>query len=126
MKLHHIGVITRDLQKCVSIYTKLGYTLKGGIVSDEIQFNRIAMMESAASPYIELIEPINQMSSIYHFKAGYHHLCYEADRGEDIIGKFKEMKIGKIFTKPISAPALDGKTVVFACLQDGTFMELII
>ena len=40
--------------------------------------------------------------------------------------KFKDMKIGKIFTQPIVAPALNNRKVVFACLQNGTFIEFIL
>lgn len=73
-----------------------------------------------------LLEPINELSSIYNFRDGYHHICYEAEQGEDIVQLFKTMKIGKIFTKPIIAPALSGREVVFACLQNGTFVEFIV
>lgn len=126
MRINHIGVIVKDINKNISIYLNMGYYLQDFIKYDHIQGNRIAFMVSDYSPNIELIEPIDEHSSIYNFKFGYHHICYEATPGEDIIQKFKSMRIGKIFTKPIIAPALDNREVVFACLQNGTFVEFIL
>ena len=53
-------------------------------------------------------------------------MCFIGETGENVIDSFKKMKIGKIFTKPIIAPALNYKKVVFACLQNDTFIELIL
>ena len=75
----------------------LGYTTVVDIV-DHIQNNRIVIMKSNFSPNIELIEPIDESSSVYNFKEGYHYICYETGWGEEIIKKFKEMKAGKIYT----------------------------
>lgn len=126
LRLHHIGIIVRDIEKNIKVYSKLGYQLNKNIISDYSQNNRIAFMCSDFSTAIELIEPINELSSIYNFREGYHHICYEAEQGEDIVQLFKTMKIGKIFTKPIIAPALGNQEVVFACLQNGTFIEFIL
>ena len=104
----------------------MGYILDGDIINDNVQNNRIAFLRCDFSPRIELIEPIDENSSIYNFKESYHHICYEVEPGEDITPKFKSMRIGKIFTKPIIAPALDNREVVFACLQNGTFVEFIL
>ncbi len=126
MRINHIGVIVKDINKNISIYFNMGYYLQGPIKYDHIQCNQVAFMVSNFSPNIELIEPTDERSSIYNFKFGYHHICYEAELGEDIIKNFKSMRIGKIFTKPIIAPALDNREVVFACLQNGTFVEFIL
>jgi catechol 2,3-dioxygenase-like lactoylglutathione lyase family enzyme len=125
MKINHIGIIVSNPRNNIEIYRKIGYC-KSRIVIDKIQNNKIVIMKHCNSPDIELIYPLNESSSIYNFKKGYHHICYEAEPGEDIIQKFEEMKIGKIFTPPIMAPALNNRKVVFACLQNGTFIELIL
>ena len=118
MRIDHIGIIVKDMQRSIDIYMSLGYHMSSGVITDEIQHNNVAVLNSKSAPDVELIEPINEMSSIYNFKEGYHHICYEAEPGEDIIRNFKEMKIGKIFTSPIIAPALNNRKVVFACLQN--------
>ena len=126
MKANHLGIIVSDIKISIKLYMNIGYILKCNVLDDRIQHNRIAIMKSDFSTDIELIEPIDENSTVYNFKAGYHHICYEAEPGEDIIKKFKSMRIGKIFTKPIIAPALDNREVVFACLQNGTFVEFIL
>ena len=103
----------------------MGYVIDGDIINDSIQKNWVVILKSDFSPRIELIEPIDRASSIVNFNVGYHHICYEAEAREDIVSKFKEMNIGRIFTSPIIAPALDSKKVVFACLRNGTFIDLI-
>lgn len=125
MKEHHIGIKISQLEKNIELYSKLGYHQVSPITVDEIQSNRIVFLQNQ-SQFIELIEPLNEKSSIFHFKDGYHHICYEAEEDEDIIKAFKEAKIGKIFTKPLVAPALENREVVFACLQNGLFIELIL
>ena len=126
MKLNHIGIIVKNIDKSINLYAKLGYSYSSRIIKDYVQNNRIALLQSDSLPDIELIEPMDENSSVYNFKEGYHHMCYESEIGEDIICKFRDMRIGKIFTPPIVAPALDGRKVVFACLQNCTFTELII
>lgn len=125
MKEHHVGIKVSQLEKNIELYSKLGYQQVSPIMEDEIQNNRIVFLQTQ-SQRIELIEPIDEKSSIFHFKDGYHHICYESEREEDIIKTFKEARIGKVFTKPIVAPALENREVVFACLQNGLFIELVL
>lgn len=125
MKINHYGIIVSDLHKTILDYLKLGYSFNNQIFIDVIQNNKVAFL-SLRDHVVELIEPLNELSSVRNFKEGYHHICYEGELGEDVIQRFKEMKIGKIFTKPIVAPALENRKVVFACLTNGTFIELII
>lgn len=127
MRMHHIGIIVKDLEKNIELYLKFGYKIISDVVIDQIQNNRVVFFRSGdGSQTVELIKSVDKSSSVYNYKGGYHHICYEAEPGEDIIQKFKEMKIGKIFTKPIIAPALDNREVVFACLQNGTLIEFIL
>ena len=125
MKANHIGIISNDIKRDKKIYENLGYSVIVDII-DNIQNNWITIMRAKNSIDIELIMAINENSSVRNVGNGYHHICYEAEPSEDIIQKFKDMKIGKIFTQPIVAPALNNRKVVFACLQNGTFIEFIL
>ena len=126
MIIHHIGIVVTDINKSIDIYDKMGFELEDNIVIDYVQKNRIAFLKTGYCLKFELIEPLNEESSVYNFGQGYHHVCYEAEPGEDIIQNFKNMRIGKIFTQPIVAPALNNRKVIFACLQNGTFIEFIL
>lgn len=127
MKIHHIGIIVKSIVKSKNIYEKLGYEPITNIVFDAVQNNKVLFMKN--SDYlqtIELLEPIDETSSIYNFKQGYHHICYEIESDGNFMEEFRKMKIGKIFTQSISAPAIDNREVMFACLNNGMFIEFLI
>lgn len=127
MKIHHIGIIVKDIEKNIIIYEKLGYIKISDIILDTNQNIKIVFIKNdASSQILELIESLDETSSIYHFKDGYHHICYEAYPKENFIHEFKKLKIGKIFTNPIKALAIDNRDVIFACLQNGTFIEFLL
>lgn len=127
MKVHHIGIISRSIENSQRIYEMLGYESSSYIVIDNVQHNRILFMRTDDDRQtIELIQPINETSSVYHFKEGYHHICYEVEHPDTFAEDFKKMRIGKIFTKAIQAPAIAGRMVLFACLTNGTFVEFLL
>lgn len=127
VRIHHIGIVVKDIEKNILMYKKLGYKQISEIFFDEIQNNKVVFLESIDnSQVIELIAAIGEKSSIYGFKEGYHHICYKLEGEENFFEQFKTLKIGKIFTKPIKVVAIDNKDVVFACLNNGTFVEFIL
>ena len=125
--IHHTGIIINNIEKNIDIYKRLGYTQISEIIIDEIQHVKIVFLESENKiQIIELIESLGDISSINNFKTGYHHICYDVSDIPDFINNFKTLKIGKIFTKPMVAPAINNRQVVFACLNNGTFLEFIL
>lgn len=127
MNIHHTGIIVDDVEKNIDIYKQLGYIQVSEIIIDEIQYIKIVFLKSEDSTQtIELIESLGNGSSINNFKLGYHHICYDVSDIKDFISYFKTLKIGKIFTKPINAPAMGNKQIVFAYFFNGTFVEFII
>lgn len=124
MTVHHTGIIVKDLKKNIAIYTNLGYEQTSEIVVDNIQHNLVVFLQTKYHS-IELIEPLNEKSSIYHFKEGYHHICYEIENPISFLEDFKQSKIGKIFFGPMSAPAINNRNIAFACLTNGTFVEFL-
>ena len=127
MKVHHVGILVKNIEKSINIYEKLGYIRATDIVIDRIQINRIVFIESLdMTQWIELIEPIDTESSVYNFKKGYHHICYDVSDMPDFFSYFKSLQIGKLFTKLIQAPAIDNRCVVFGCLNNGMFVEFLL
>lgn len=125
MKLHHIGIIVKDLEKSIRIFSIMGYTQLKDAIIDYIQYNRIVFVKKDGEPLIELIEPLDDRSSVSNFKEGYHHLCYEVMEENKVDELIRDNRIGKVFTKPIVAPALN-KKVRFAFLTNGVFIEFIV
>ena len=127
MNVHHIGIITKNMENSIDVYERLGYQKQSDIFYDNIQNNRIVFMKNISDEHvIELIEPFSNLSSVYNFPEGYHHICYVVDDYDNFLMAFKKMKIGKIFTQPIQAPAIGEKKVVFAYLKTGMFVEFLI
>ena len=81
MKVHHTGIIVKDLEKNVILYIKLGYDQVSDIVVDNVQQNRVVFLQNQ-NHKIEL-------------------------------------------TKPMLAPAIGNREIVFACLTNGTFVEIL-
>ena len=50
-------------------------------------------------------------------------ICFQFIR--DALTDFKQLKIGKIFMRPIQALAIDDREIVFACLTNGLFVEFL-
>lgn len=126
MKIHHTGIIVKDIEKSLRIYEKLGYIQIFNIIFDKNQNIKVTFIQSSdKSQVLELIESLDETSSIYHFKEGYHHVCYEVESKNNFIEEFKKLKIGKIFTEPIQAPAIDDRYVIFGCLNNGAFIEFL-
>lgn len=127
MKIHHIGIIVKDIKKAILTYIKLGYTQISKIYEDDIQHNLLVFLISEENNQrIELIQAKNDYSSVIHAQEGLHHICYYADNMDNFFIWFRNVKIGKIFTKPIPAPALGNHSVVFGMLNTGMLAEFIL
>lgn len=123
-RVHHIGIIVKDIEENISMYRNLNYTQISNIILDKKRNIKVVFLQSCDSAQvIELIESIDETSIIYNFKNGYHHICYEVDN--NFIKEFKNKKLGKIFTKPDEAPAINNRKVVFGCLNNGAFVEFL-
>lgn len=126
IKIHHVGIIVKDIIKSIEIYGKLAYIQVSEVFLDENQNIKVTFMQTSdKTQTIELIESLDETSSIYHFKDGYHHICYEVE-DKNFIDTFKKLRIGKIFSKPVEACALDNRQVVFGCLNNGMFIEFLL
>jgi catechol 2,3-dioxygenase-like lactoylglutathione lyase family enzyme len=126
MKIHHIGIITKDIVGSGELYQKLGYITCGEIIADAVQNNKLLFLKNDVSgEVVELIEPMGETSTVFNAPEGYHHFCYEVDDVERGIAAFNALKIGKIFTGKISAPAFSGRTICFAYLKNNTIIEFL-
>lgn len=127
MIVHHTGIVVKNIKESISIYEKLGYKLISEIIYDYVQNNKLAFLrEEYCNQLIELIEPISSSSAVASKNCeGLHHICFEVDSLDDFIEKFKELKIGKVFTKIIKAPAFSNREIVFCYLKNGNIIEIL-
>ena len=101
--LAHIGIAVKSVDKATTIYTLLGLTVESVEVV-ESQHVKTAHIKTN-STYIELLEPINELSPVHKFiqkkGEGLHHLAFYV---EDIYKSIELLKReGFTFTteKPI-------------------------
>lgn len=127
MRQHHIGIVVESIEDSMLIYEKLGYNVDSEIVLDNIQNNKLLFLkEKSSNQLIELIQPMNENSPVYNQNnRGLHHICYEVENLDEYIISFKRLKIGKIFTDKIDAPAFSNRKIIFACLKDGNIIEVL-
>ena len=126
IRVHHIGIKSSDINKDIMLYKALGYKPISEFLFDINQNIKIIFMRSFdGMQVIELIEALNKTSSIYGCKDGFHHICYEVDSISEIVCTIKKRKMGKAFTKIMSAPALENRNIIFMCLNNGMFVEFL-
>ncbi|MDR9770435.1 VOC family protein [Acetomicrobium sp.] len=79
MKVHHVGIVVKDIEKACLLYRGLGYVQVDSIIEDNVQHNRLLFLKNGEL-LVELIEPINSSSPVYNPRnLGYHHICYEVE-----------------------------------------------
>ncbi len=122
--MHHIGIISKNIEQDRDIYIELGYRQMGEIIDDPIQHNRLLFLEKDGDQ-IELIQAKNEQSTVANCKEGIHHFCYEVDNIEREIAHIKEKKLGLVFTKVMEAPAFDNRKIVFAYLKTKVIVEIL-
>lgn len=125
MKEHHVGIVVGNIEESKLVFGHLGYHPCGEAVEDIEQHNRILFLENGQDfSRIELIEALDDASTVRNARHGIHHICYKVDK--DFVDGFKALKIGRVLPRKYIASALDNRQVMFACLRDGLFVEFLI
>lgn len=91
LKFHHIGVATKNIEKELKIYEKMGYKPSSDIFVDETQKIRGVFIEAEGHPRLELLENLNSDGPLTtYLKKGikFYHFAYESD---DIELKFSNI-----------------------------------
>ena len=93
MKLHHIGIVVKNIQESLGEITKY-LNFEETSIPVEIQSQRVNVCFLKTSDvYIELIEPIDNNSPVNAFSesgGGFHHLCFEVDNIFEEVEKMRK------------------------------------
>ena len=117
MKLHHIGIVVKNIQESLGDLTQFlsfdSITLPSLISSQRVN---VCFLKTN-NVYIELIEPAEENSPISDFVkdgGGFHHLCFEVD---DIHNEVEKMvkKGARLVVKPIEG--FDDRLIAFLVLN---------
>ncbi|KAA6319712.1 methylmalonyl-CoA/ethylmalonyl-CoA epimerase [termite gut metagenome] len=126
-RFHHIGYVTNSIVDTSVIYVSAGYCMNH-IIVDAIQQVKVCFLLKDNNPCIELIEPIDENSSVNKLlkKNGVfpYHLCYEVDNIDDAFNALLEMNYIPLF-RPIEAVALDNKQICYLYKKEVGFIEIV-
>ena len=127
MKLHHIGIVVKDLEEGIRTYKEVfGFSQESKIIHDKIQKVKVAFFSTNTSDVqIELISPAAEDSPVTNFLkkgGGLYHLCYESEDLEKDIERFRKNG-AKVLSKPVEAEAFKKKIVFLYFKRD--IIELV-
>ena len=92
MKLHHIGIVVKNIQESHGELTQF-LEFQETSLPMEVSSQKVNVcFLKTSNVYLELIEPIDQDSPVKKFSesgGGFHHLCFEV---EDIFKEIEKMK----------------------------------
>jgi methylmalonyl-CoA epimerase len=126
--LDHIGVAVKDLDGAIGLYRDvLGLKLEGIHVLAE-RGVRVAFFSVGGEAHIELLEPLNNESTIAKFLSshgeGIHHLALKVENIEAVLEEFKQKGLTLIDEKPKAGA--EGKKIAFVHPKStkGVLLEL--
>lgn len=127
MTIHHIGYLVKKMEKAISAFLCLGYTLTTDTVFDEYRGIDICFMEKDGY-CVELISPKSKESAvsdlIKRMGNAPYHLCHQSENFDADTAELLE-KGFMMMDKPMPAPALGGKRVVFFMHMSMGIIELL-
>jgi len=92
MKLHHIGIVVKNIQESLGELTSFIKFEETTIpILVESQKVNVCFLKTS-DIFLELIEPVDNNSPVKNFLdsgGGFHHLCFEVD---NIVETLKQMK----------------------------------
>ncbi len=105
LRLHHVGIVVRDLKEAISKYCRvLGVDERRIIVnrgwystaSKEIEEFEYAFLPSGGETMIELVMPVSEGPTMRFLRKkgeGLFHLAFEAEDLDSVVEQFKEAGI---------------------------------
>jgi methylmalonyl-CoA/ethylmalonyl-CoA epimerase len=124
---HHIGYVTGSIARTSAPYVKAGYNATE-VVTDPVQRVKICFLTKGEEPCIELVEPLDEDSSLSKTlkKNGVspYHICYETDDIDDSFDRLLEMGYTPLF-RPVEAAAFDDRQVCYFYRQDIGYIEVV-
>ena len=126
VKIHHLGLVTGNLEESSELYQKLGYTPESEITHEKNQGVFVQFLVLGAYR-IELIQPENESSPVYKFLkkgGGLHHICYESNNIEATIKYLRDEYRAICISLKESYSMIECKVAFFA-KPDGEVLEII-
>lgn len=127
MKYDHLGVLTNSIKDSIEVYSLLGYT-HGDILIEDVQQVKICFLRNDEGPTIELVEPLNEESSVNKLLAKngvtpYHSCFVTPDIDVEYERLIKEGFVPLFI--PGESSAMDNKRICYFYHKKAGFIELV-
>ena len=128
MKLHHVGIVVKDLATYGKDYAHiLGLAPDSQVYHDPIQKVNVQFWRDERGMLLELIEPASQDSPVWRSSrkgGGLDHLCYETP---DIEKQIEEsIRQGGMIARELNpAVAFGGRRIVFVYFLELGLIEFV-
>ena len=127
-RFHHIGYVTDSIMDTAACYAALGYQ-PSPVIEDKIQRVYICFLTKKNFPRIELVEPVDEKSSLYKlFKSNGvapYHVCYEVDNIDEAADEMIDIKGYTLLFRPVEAIALDNRMICYLYRKETGYIELV-
>ena len=128
MKIDHIGIVTKDLEKGIALWKKtFGYRQKTLPVANTRQKVTVVFLEKDGAIDIKLLEPIGEESPVYKFArkgGGLHHLCFKCNDLSETLVELNAQGL-RTLAGPEPGEAFDNEDIAFIYATQGLNIELI-
>ena len=123
LKIHHVGIVCKNIEKAVRYYQKLYNVLEvSEIVHDDLQHADLCILKTDTGLDVEFISG-KQVTNLQKAKITYYHLCYSVENLEEAIARF-ENNGSLVVSEPKPAVLFGGKRVTFLMTRNG-LIELV-
>ncbi|MBQ7429958.1 MAG: VOC family protein [Butyrivibrio sp.] len=127
MNIHHVGYLTKDLNKAQDEFLALGFVVEQEKAYDEHRKINISFIVNG-NYRVELIEPVDDSSPMYpllkRYKNTPYHICYEVYDLEASIAELST-KGYTVMQEPLEAPCIENKRVSFLINSNLGIIELV-
>jgi methylmalonyl-CoA/ethylmalonyl-CoA epimerase len=125
---HHIGYVTDSIEKTSALYQAAGYHVSETTI-DPVQQTKICFLSKEGNPDIELIEPLDENSSVNKVLkrnggAAPYHICYETDDVNRDFDALLAIGYTPLF-RPVEATALNDKLICYFYKKETGFIEIV-
>lgn len=130
MKLHHVGIVTDNIESGIQHHKALfGFDPITEVVDDPIQKVSVVLLSGpeADSVPIELIAPLSDDSPVSKILKGntrLYHLCFLVENIEETLRNFRSHG-AIIISGPVPAKLYEGKRIAFVYTPDKYVVELL-
>lgn len=109
-------------------YAAFGYQASP-VIEDKIQRVYICFLTKENFPRIELVEPVDEQSSVNKLlkKNGVapYHVCYEVDNIDEAVDELVDIQGYIPLFRPVEAIALDNRMICYLYRKETGFIELV-